>query len=207
MKYKTIIFDIDGTIINSFLPYLNIMKKLLPQYQKAFSKSLLKKTFSMSTKQELQTLKIPQVYQKKFIIDYALVEQKTTKAAPYPGIEETLKKLHRNNFKLGILTSRTRAETNALFKNYSFMKLIEVTATADDIPYQKPNPRPLIETINKMHSNKTKTLYIGDSPVDEKTAQRAKVSFGLAKWGSTSLKKFSFAKFIFNSPLEILKLL
>ena len=118
--------------------------------------------------------------------------------------KKTIFNLHKKGTRLGIVTSKTRIQLGRSFVNYSIYPCFEHIICEDDTPFHKPDPRPLLECINRFHANPTSTLFIGDTFSDSECAHHAGIDFGLASWGcqdSASIK----TDVVLNSPEDLLK--
>ncbi|MEJ6401165.1 HAD family hydrolase [Nicoliella lavandulae] len=212
MKYDAVIFDVDGTLIDSFPRYSSIMKQIMPKYGiEQISETELKDTFPLTPDQTLKRLKIPIQFSNQVAIDYTIAAAQLNQAPSlYHGLNEFFKqvKVDHQNVGLGIVTSGSSNDIADLKNHFSFMNQMWVTVTSDLLPYHKPAPEPLLYAIDHMGVDRKKTLYIGDAFTDEGCAENAKVDFGLAGWGNIddALKNGS-AKYDFKTPQEILKYL
>ena len=206
MAYQLILFDIDGTLIDSFAPYQKIMQAILPQFNRQASTATLRQTFAMSVDQELAALDLPAAQKPQMLAAYAAETQRAQYPEPiYPGIAELLPTLKQRQLALGVVTARNRADLPQLDPN-QFLAFMTVVITADDLPYQKPDPRPLLTAAQKVGIPVAQTLYIGDAPSDAQAARAAKMDFGAALWGAAPGVTFPGAKYQLTQPKDILTL-
>ncbi|QBP18527.1 HAD family hydrolase [Acetilactobacillus jinshanensis] len=208
MQYQAILFDIDGTLIDSFPPYAKVMTNVLAIHNKPISVEQLKKTFSMTLDRAFKYLRIPESLQDQFEMEY-LNEKARLNLKPvlFKGISHVFKSLNQKTLPgIAIVTSGGDQEVNELLNAYPFMKKIWTAVTADTIPYHKPEPEPLLHAVNQMGINPKHALYIGDALVDMNAAKNAKMDFGIAGWGADPKVHFTQYRYCFKQPRDILKL-
>ncbi len=188
---KAIIFDLDGTILNT-----------LTDLNKALNYALAKVGFSNVTLEETRSFlgngikslvlaglkgnieKLDEAYQafqwyyKRHISDYS---------KPYSGIVELLNKLKEKNIKLAVLSNKQEKFLKQLVSIHFpdlFLKVI------GDKPNQKrkPNPDSLIKLMDSLKVNPSEVIYIGDSEVDVETTINAKISGVFVSYGFRNKK-------------------
>jgi phosphoglycolate phosphatase len=206
MTYKLILFDIDGTLINSFDVYRKIMGSLIPQYHSSTSIAKLHQTFPMTMEETLQVHHLSHIKVDTFRSSYhAEMKKHDYHEEPYPDVLYVLKNLKQHNISLGITTSRSDTDFYRLHPS-SLRNIMDTVVTADSVSHRKPSPDPLLKAISQIGVSTNDVLYIGDANVDEQAAKSANIDFGLATWGANPSAKFHSAKFKLNNFKEILSL-
>lgn len=214
MKYDTVIFDLDGTLLNTLEDLADSVNFALESfgyptrtYEEVRTfigngiKELVKKAVPTGTDEET-TLKCLQVFKDHYKTN---MQHKT---APYDGIIDLLKELNSKNVKLGIVSNKYDFGVKNLNKHY-FNDLIPVAIGEREGIRRKPAPDTVLAAMEELNSTKEKCLYVGDSPSDILTAQNAGMKSVGVTWGfrdATSLKE-SGADFLINSPKELLEIL
>ncbi|MHA8263492.1 HAD family hydrolase [Lactobacillaceae bacterium Melli_B3] len=212
MKYEAVIFDVDGTLIDSFPRYAEIMKTIMPNYGiQNISQTELTDTFPLTPTQTLHRLNIPERLSNQFAIDYTITSaQLNQPPVLYPGFEQFFESIAKDHPEvgLGIVTSGSNNDVDTLKEHFAFMNQMWVTVTSDLFPYHKPAPEPLLYAIDQMGVDRKRTLYIGDSSTDEGCAKNARVNFGLADWGTIDpALNNGYAQYSFKTPQSILNYL
>lgn len=213
---KAVIFDLDGTLLNTLEDLANasnfalrscgynehpikdyirfvgsgryiLMKRILPEEDKNNEEAIEK------------VLKLFDEYYGEHMHD-------TTK--PYDGIYELIKELKIKNIKLAVVSNKPdefAGETvNRYFGNY-----FEITYGQRPNHAVKPDPKTVYEVMEYLNVTKEECIYVGDSDVDMKTAQNAGVkSIGVA-WGFRGEEelKSAGADYIIRTPQELVNLL
>lgn len=95
----------------------------------------------------------------------------------YPGLTGHLDWLRAQGFTLAVCTNKPEEPTRAILAAFGLTDLFPVVVGGDTLPVKKPDPAPLIHTITALGA--TEVLYVGDSEVDAETAQAAKIPFAI----------------------------
>lgn len=200
--YKCLIFDIDGTIIDTERAVIGSLQKLLkletgidyPANELSFvlgiPGAVALKQFNIA-----DTEKAGQKwneYFKDFFNDIRI----------FPDLEEIIKHLHDLKIKTGIVTSKTKQELIDDFDPFGLHDYFDYIVCADDTSKHKPDPEPIWKCLEIGKVSPAETIYIGDTSYDMQCAQNAGVDFALALWGAKDSNLN--AKIKLNHPKEIL---
>ena len=214
MKYDTVIFDLDGTLLNTLEDLADSTNFALESFgypTRTYEevrifvgngiKELMKKAVPTGT-DEQTTLKCLQAFKDHYKTN---MQHKT---APYDGIIDLLKELNSRNIKLGIVSNKYDFGVKNLNKYY-FKDLIPVAIGEREGIRRKPAPDTVLAAMEELNSTKEKCLYVGDSPSDMITAQNANMKGVGVTWGfrDEDLLRESGADFIIKSPKELLEIL
>ena len=184
LKVAAVIFDLDGTLIDSIDIYFSIVEKTLERLNlPGVSRSrILSAAESEDFKWELV---LPQdvLHRKEKIIDEAW--SVINEIAPQmfadnldliQGAGGIVEKLSSNGLKIGLVTSTQRQylETKMQpLKNVGVDTLFEVIITSDDVEKRKPAPDPLIACAQQLDLKPGKCVYVGDTATDIKAGKAA----------------------------------
>ena len=109
---------------------------------------------------------------------------------PYPGVRETVAELRRRGCKLGVLSNKFDAGVQQVMEQ-KLPGLFDVMhGECAEIP-RKPDPTGLLRTIRELGSTSARTVYVGDSPGDVRTARAAGTYAVGAAWGYHDEADFS----------------
>lgn len=187
MDYKHIIFDIDGTLIDTklhvLLPLQRIMKDL-----KNIDMSLdeLSFAFGITSKDALLTLGF-----KDDELGHALnlisddMAQSEELVHIYDGITDVLMELKKRGYILGIVTSRSRIQCEQCLLIHGLRRYFDVLISKDDTASHKPNAEPILKYLELANAKKEESIYIGDSSYDMLAAANAGIDGALAMWGQS----------------------
>jgi HAD superfamily hydrolase (TIGR01549 family) len=202
--YNTIIFDVDGTLINTEKAVLGSLQKMLyVEYNKSYNFEELSFVLGIPGSRSLPQLGIQDIdrandlwniYMKEFVDSINV----------YPGIQDLLSNLKKQDIQIGIVTSKTRSELTDDFEPFGLMKYLSFVVCADDTKLHKPNPEPILKFLEISKADPIKLIYIGDTIYDSQCARDSGVAFGLAAWGANKEIKIQ-ARHYFDKPNEILQ--
>ena len=211
---KTVIFDLDGTLLDSIEDIASSMNKVLESLQLPTHKIEDYKHFVgggvdilVENALSNQSKEIKDEVIKRFKIEYD--GKLHSKTLPYDGIYELLDELKKLDINLAVLSNKphefTVSYVNHFFKDYDFK---EVHGQKKDVP-KKPDPKAALDIVKCLDSSCENTYFIGDTKIDMQTAKSANMTAIGVLWGfrdEKELRDFG-ADFIVSNPLEILKII
>lgn len=213
MKYNTIIFDLDGTLLNTLDDLRDSLNAVLIQngYQ---PKSLDEvRHFVGNGVRRLVRLSVPECSEED--VDFLLAQFKEhyknnmqIKTRPYSGILELLTQLNRLKYKTAIVSNKFDPAVKALSKEY-FGNLIHAAIGETDEVRRKPAPDVIFKAVEDLGSRLNQTIMVGDSETDVMTAKNAGIPCIGVTWGfrDRDILISEGADYIIDTPKEILKLL
>ena len=211
---KTVIFDLDGTLLDSIEDIASSMNKVLESLQLPTHKIEDYKHFVgggvdilVENALSNQSKEIKDEVTKRFKVEYD--GKLHSKTLPYDGIYDLLDELKKLDINLAVLSNKphefTVSYVNHFFKDYDFK---EVHGQKEDVP-KKPDPKAAIDIVKCLDSSCENTYFIGDTKIDMQTAKSANMTAIGVLWGfrdEKELRDFG-ADFIVSNPLEILKII
>ena len=181
---KHIIFDVDGTLIDTEQPVLLSLRDMLKTVT-GTEYPLEELTFALGVPSEAALKKLSVEPAEPAVAIWEQTEMQylhTVKV--FPGIRELLHRLREQGCHLGIVTSRHREEYEAVFVPLGIADCFDTVILADDTQKHKPDPEPLLEYARVTGAKREEMTYIGDSPYDFACAAGAGIRFFLAGWGA-----------------------
>ena len=188
----TILFDLDGTIVNTapdlMAAHNHVMKKFGHAEKKLSEiKSLAGRgawvMMQRSFKEEIKDEKIKNEMTKEFIDFYAKNIDRNSK--PINGVLEFLQWAKNKKISMAVCTNKQERLAVDLLKKLDMSKYFEYIAGADTFEFNKPDPRHLTNVVEIIGGDLKKTIMVGDSEVDANSAHNAKLPFVLVKDGYT----------------------
>lgn len=221
-KLKGILFDIDGTLADSWKLGFDATQVVLKQNnipeisEKCYHEHCIYATperlgrhAGLIPDQDQSFEEVGNRLGNEFDNLYVDLVSKET-AGFYPGIMTIIEELP-SDIKLGALTNACVAYAHAVLKSNcdSDTRARFVTVNgADNVPAPKPNPDGILKCCEEMGLDPMECVYIGDSPSDGKAAHNAGMASIGVLWGSNSKEKLEEAPFLhLCSTTEELKLL
>ena len=188
----TILFDLDGTIINTapdlMAAHNHVMRKFGHEEKKMEDiKTLAGKgawvMMQRSFKEKINDENLKKNMTKEFIDYYSKNIDKNSK--PVNGLVDFLKWAKSKKIVMAICTNKQERLANDLLIKLDLMKYFDFVAGSDTFEFNKPDARHLTNVVEILEGNLKKTIMVGDSEVDEMAATNAKLPFILIEEGYT----------------------
>lgn len=172
-KYRGLLFDLDGTLVNSATDICAAVNHVLPKIglpnlkedavqrmigdglPKLAERALAAAGGDMSTLAKFT----------KDVSDYYQVHAADhTKC--FPGVFETVKYLHSQGMRLGVVTNKPVAATRTILCSLGLSDFIDVVVGGDSLPFRKPDPAPVMEAVRLLGIPSENVIMVGDSAHD-----------------------------------------
>ncbi|NLB49152.1 MAG: HAD family hydrolase, partial [Erysipelotrichia bacterium] len=184
---KTLIFDLDGTILDTLPDLRNALNFALTQYElplvdedfvrKAMGngmRTLVKRCVPVGTPAPLLT-EIYETFRVRYVAHFA------DETKPFPGIKEMLIKVKRDHFCV-VVSNKDHILTKRLINRF-FPHLFNVVQGSYRDKPKKPHPYLIKKVLKENNIKRGDCLYIGDSEIDKESALKAKVRYKLVNYG------------------------
>lgn len=188
-KYKGVIFDLDGTLLNTLGIYAHIMNGLMIKNNFPTHTIENYRDFIGNGTKNLITRSIPEKYREEKLIDKLLNEFRllyenmyTQHTQVYTGVLEILDELQSSGIKLALLSNKfhdlTCKCTDHFFPNIKFDMVIGQSNL-----YKKPDPKGILDISNSLKIPLDQLVLVGDTEVDLLTAKNAGIDSIAVTWG------------------------
>lgn len=104
----------------------------------------------------------------------------------YPGVPEMVRAVRATGRRTGVVTSKTREGTLRGLRRAGLESEIELIVGADDVERPKPHPEPVLRAMNLLGADPASTVYVGDSIHDMHSGRAAGVRTAAVLWGPFS---------------------
>jgi phosphoglycolate phosphatase len=209
--FHTIIFDMDGTILNTLEDLADSVNYALVQC--GFPKRTLEEVrrFVGNGVRVLIDRAVPSGTNEKeketclnIYRDY-YNQNMQNKTRPYDGILELLGQLKIEGYKLAVVSNKYDSAVKSLCKEY-YSDFIQVAIGESELVDKKPSPEGVFAALRELNSSSENALYIGDSEVDVQTAHNAGLKCVGVTWGfrTRELLLAEGADIIVDTPRELL---
>lgn len=215
MKFKGVIFDLDGTLVNSLQDIADSMNIVLQSYNYPTHSYEEYKNFIGSGIRSLVSKSLPLTHNDEKLINSCfnlMIEvyrdNCTRKTKPYDGIIELLDNLISRNIKLSVLSNKsdefTKKITHALLPNY-FDPVIGLSIET----LKKPNPFGALKISKYLGIKAKEIIYIGDTGIDMQTANNANMFAVGVLWGFRQKEELisNGAKYLLSNPLDLIQII
>jgi len=215
MKFKAVIFDLDGTLVDSLHDLADSLNIVLKNYNFPTHSYENHQSFIGSGIRSLVERALPINHRDEKQIDscyHSMLEvysdSCTNKTKPYDGIIALLDNLVSRNIKICVLSNKadefTKKITHTLFPNY-FDPVLGLKIEA----HKKPNPFGAVEISKTLGIKPEEIIYVGDTGIDMQTGTNANMFPVGVLWGFRPKDELieNGAKFILKNPLDLIEIL
>lgn len=215
MKFKGVIFDLDGTLVNSLEDIADAMNTVLQDLNYPTHSYDDYQYFIGSGLRNLVSKSLPENHNNENQIErcYHLMieiyrDNCTNQTKPYNGIVELLDELKSRNIKLSVFSNKadalTKEITVALFPGY-FNPIVGLSIES----LKKPNPFEALEISKSWGLQPKEIIFVGDSGIDMQTATNANMFAVGVLWGYRPEDELieNGAKNVLNHPLDLIPIL
>lgn len=214
MDYNTILFDLDGTLLNTLDDLYESVNAILKQERyelrtleeiRAFigdgAKMLMTRSLPRSSPEE-EVSRCLELFRCHYVTNM------NNSTSPYEGIMELLKELKGQGFKIGVVSNKPDEATKEMCRMF-FDGIVDAATGDNHERKKKPAPDNVFEVMRQLGAVPEKTLYVGDSDTDIITARNAGLKSVGVTWGfrAKELLIAEGADYIVDQPGQILSLL
>lgn len=214
MKYKLILFDLDGTLLNT-----------IDDLGEAVNHAMRLRNFPLHTHDEyklmvgngvrkLVTRALPEdLREDETLVDAALADFVDYYTAhidihttPYPGMLDLVYQLHNAGVQMAVASNKFQEGTEFLIRKFfPGIPFVAVLGNRSGFPL-KPDPAIVREVLQKANLTSADALMVGDSPTDMKTAENGGIRGVAVSWGYRPMKS-SPSLTVVDSAAELLQLI
>jgi phosphoglycolate phosphatase len=216
MKFRALMFDLDGTLLNTLQDIADSVNRSLQKMGFPGHPVEAYKLFIGSGRATLALRALPSSRRDQATVDKLLdlvnqdyLEHWADNTAPYPGIAGMLDSVSKRELKLAILSNKPDEFTQQMVqKMLSRWHFDLVSGALKDVPV-KPNPQLALSIATRLQVRPSQILYVGDSDVDMQMAAAAEMFSAGALWGFRTKEELisSGARVLLSHPGDILDLL
>lgn len=201
-KFELIIFDLDGTLVDSAKDIMIANNKTLEKFgYKPISFKNVKHIIGQGIRVniirslKMQNVKINKKKENEMYDFFFSFYKKNlyVESKIYGGLNSFLKNLKKQGYKLAVCSNKLEALTKIVLKKTKLLKYFDFVAGGDTFAHRKPHPSVLNNIIKNFKINKNNVLFIGDSEHDYHSALNSNIKFCLKTKGFTN-KPISFFK-------------
>ena len=167
-SYDAIVYDLDGTLVHLDVDWGTVAGDVLEVYLEA--------AIDPPSESLWELLRVS--------ADVGLAEDVEAAIAAHEreGAQRSRRlpladELERREVPVGVCSLNCEAACRIALETHGLHQSVEAVVGRDTVETRKPHPAPLLETVDGLDAAPGETLFIGDSPRDEKTAERAGTDF------------------------------
>jgi pyrophosphatase PpaX len=184
MRYPTVLFDLDGTLVDSGA-------MIMASYRHA-TRTVLEREIpdevlagfigGGSIRDHMRTLdegladELVRVYREHN-------EPLHDELQAFPGVEELISSLAAEGRRLGLVTAKRRRTVDLAFAVLPLEQYFDVVVTTESTERHKPHPDPVLHALAELGACKEESAFVGDSPFDVAAGKAARVFTVAVSWG------------------------
>jgi pyrophosphatase PpaX len=185
VRYETVLFDLDGTLIDSGSLILasfrhateTVLGRRIPD------ETLMANVGGHGIHAQMREFdaaradELVEVYREHNLAIYHEVE-------PFQGVEAELERLRAEGRRLGIVTVKGRLTVDVTLDVVPFLARLDTVVTGDDTERHKPYPDALLLALDRLGADAGSAVYVGDAPFDIRAAKAAGMTAVAVGWGN-----------------------
>ena len=216
MSFKGIIFDLDGTLLDTIEDIADSMNQVLSENNLPTHDTEAYRLFVGSGIKNLVMKALPESHRDEATVQayfqtmYNLYRENcANKTKPYDGITDLLDDLAKRDLKLAILSNKADEMTQQTARALLPAEYFNIISGLTDEALKKPNPQKALQMSKEMGFDPEEMIYVGDTDVDMQTATNAGMYAVGVLWGFRGEKELraNGAQKLISHPSELLGLL
>lgn len=215
MEFQAVIFDLDGTLLDTLQDLADATNGALQHYGFPAHSTETYKNYIGEGREKLAELALPvesrnieNIQKIVNMIDRLYSENWAIHSRPYDGIPELLDELTRRKIKTAVLSNKSHYFTNLMVARLLSKWQFDIVLGASPVTPKKPDPSGVLHILSDIKVQPGQAILLGDSDIDMKTALAANLYPVGALWGFRTAHELltGGAKLLVKSPGELLKL-
>ena len=164
MIYKAVIFDLDGTLLDTAKDIMAACNYTLKKYGYAPLDEALLRTkvtagmremLKLGVKKELWETSGIETFMRDCFANY-YKEHIADTTIPFNGIENLIKTLHSHGIKTAVVTNKYKDMADKVLSKFEFCKNFELVLGCDSLTHSKPHPEPILTAMQKLQVKENK---------------------------------------------------
>jgi pyrophosphatase PpaX len=211
MRYPTVLFDLDGTLIDSGEIILSsfrhatntVLGRQIPDEVLAAAVGGSNIYDQMRAFDEARVDELVRVYREHN-------EPLHDDLVAFEGIERVLDRFKAEGRQLGIVTAKRRKTVDLAFAILPLERYFDTVVTSEQTEHHKPHPEPVLTALERLGSRPEQAAFVGDSPFDMGAGRAAGVFTVAVSWGKihpVERLRETGADAVVDSPEEVIDVL
>ncbi|SFJ44683.1 pyrophosphatase PpaX [Halobacillus dabanensis] len=183
MSIRTILFDLDGTLIDTNELIIASFTHTIEQYtDRPYTRQEILDFIGPPLKESLAKINPEKVEEMVETYRKHNIENHNSFVKAYEGVVETIQTLKERGYKLGIVTTKMRNTVQMGLELTNLEGLFETVITLDDVNNAKPHPEPIVKALTNLDAQASEALMVGDNTHDIEAGQNAGTKTAGVAW-------------------------
>ena len=184
MRYPVVLFDLDGTVIDSGGIILASMRHASREVLgRDYPDEVLMAAVGGPGLEAQMAALDPERVDELVTVYRAHNEPLHKELVCCAGMDGVLERLHAEGRRLGVVTAKRRVTVELAFEHVPLGHLFEAVVGGDETVHHKPDPEPLLLGAERLGADPAEVVYVGDSPFDVRAAKAAGMGSVAVTWG------------------------
>jgi pyrophosphatase PpaX len=206
MRFPVVLFDLDGTLVDSAAVILGsfhhatetVLRRRFPDEE------ILARVGGTNLAHQMALLD-PDHVDELVRVYRAHNDPQYSDLACFDGVLDVLRRLKSEGRRLGIVSAKRRPTVDRVLESARMGEFIDVVVGSDDTKRHKPDPEPVLKALELLEADAEDAAYVGDSPFDVAAARGAGVFAVAVGWGG--IHRVEDADAFVETPEELLGVL
>ncbi|WP_066192382.1 MULTISPECIES: pyrophosphatase PpaX [Gracilibacillus] len=183
MKIETLLFDLDGTLINTNELIIASFAHTLEQYEdRSYTREEIIEFIGPPLIDSLGKINPDQAEEMMKTYREFNIANHEKYVEAYPTVVETIQTLKEAGYKLGVVTTKLHDTAKLGLKMTGLAEYFDIVIGLDDITHAKPHPEPILTAMDALQANPMTTMMIGDNYHDIEAGHNAGVQTAGVAW-------------------------
>jgi len=184
--YRAILFDLDGTLLDSVSLILGAAEQVLSEMQLPYDEAVVRRSIGipLTVQASAWAGDRAEAFRERYRSVYRGLQD--ANARLFSGTRETLEIVRADGYRMGLVTSKITWAAQRALDATRISEFFETVITVDDVTRPKPDPEPILKALERLDIRARDALFVGDTTHDAEAANAAGVDMIGVTWGAHS---------------------
>jgi phosphoglycolate phosphatase len=209
MSIKLIMFDLDGTLVDTAQDITNALNFAIKPYdiRSLTAEDTIKLVGEGVSRLVEKVLSAEKMFLKKDVMERFIEyysKHLSDNSKEYPYVRETLENL--TDFRKAVISNKREAPSKRLLEELGLSEYFDLIIGSDTVGERKPSPDPILYAVTRLGSNPEESIIVGDSNYDIEAGEKAGVKTIAVSYGYRHRESLTEADYIIDDIRELVPL-